>query len=142
MHQQPAFPLPSNKYKKPLEAMVPTGGSHSPPSHVKSAVWNDCPQKLWENFFPETVWLFFPGCRWWCGKEVVGLVGACVTVEPGPSCRCLGSPHNSSLTKHVLRSYYRLRTPRQGCSFQGVFSLPANTKWGLEKISYTPSSWY
>lgn len=33
MHQQPAFPLPSNKYKKPLEAMVQTGGSHSLPSY-------------------------------------------------------------------------------------------------------------
>lgn len=111
-------------------------------SHVKCTVWNDRPQKSREKFSAAIVWLFIPGCRWWCGKEVVGLAGARVTVEPGPCWRFLGSPHNRSLTKHVLRSYYRLRTPRQGYSFQGDFSLPVKTKWGLEKISYLPSSWH
>ena len=55
---------------------------------------------------------------------MVGLAGACVTVEPGPSCRFLGSPHNSSLTKYVAEN------SKTGLFLSGSFQSSCEDKVG------------
>lgn len=67
--------------------------------------------------------------RQWGGKA-----GVCVTIEPEPSCGFSGSPHNSSLTQHVLRFCNRLRALRQGCPLHGLFRVPVKIKYGLGKV--------